>query len=278
MSNDVVVEPKREDEELENGAGLAEEGDSGVSRDLLKEMIQAGLWYGRKKNRTHPRMKPFIFMNRNGIEIIDLVKTAKTLDTAIEFIKQIVRGGGNILFISTQPSASAKVEEIAKKHNQPYITNRWLGGIMTNFETISKRIEYFKKLKSDKASGALDKYTKKEQVDFGKEIVRLSSFFSGIENMTKLPGAVFMINISIHETALREAIKLKIPVIAVISTDVDPNRITYPIPGNDSSVKSVEWIMDRISVALAEAQAETNVARLAEESRASAKTTENPKR
>lgn len=221
-----------------------------VSEDLLLEMVRAGLWYGRNKRKTHPKMKPYIFTNRNGIEIINLAKTATILDDGVALLKEVLLKGGQVLFVGTQPSAKAKTEEVAQRLKQPFVVNRWLGGTLTNFTTLSKRVEYFKKLKADRVSGVLDKYTKKERSDFNKEIDRLSTLFSGIENMPKLPGAVFLINAKIHNTAIREANKMKIPVVGLISTDADPDYLTYPVPGNDLSPSSINWVLNRIEQAL----------------------------
>lgn len=249
MSNDDVLIEEKNGEEFEFEQSAEE---AAVNPEVVKEMMEAGLWYGRKKNRTHPRMKQFIFTTRNGIEIIDLAKTLVALDAAINFLKEKAAKGEQILFVATQPAAKKKLEEIAKKLNYPFVTNRWLGGTLTNFATISKRVDHFKKLKADQASGEFEKYTKKERLNFGKEIERLKTFFSGVETMNKLPGAVFVVNAKIHSTAVREANKMKIPVVAIISTDIDPDFVAYPIPANDSSPKSIEWILSRLEKALAE--------------------------
>lgn len=266
---DTSVEKVENQKEISRDTDPAAEFEFGVTREdsapanieLLREMIQAGLWYGRKKNRTHPKMKPFIFTVRNGIEIIDLVKTLTALEKAEEFMEKVISQGHQILFVGTQPSAKNKIEEIAKKHNQPYVINRWLGGTLTNFETLSKRVEHFKKLKSDQAQGLLAKYTKKEQLDFAKEIKRLSTFFSGVQDMNKLPGAVFTINANIHDTAVREARRLKIPVVAVINTDMNPETIDYPIPANDTAVKSMEWVLGRVDAAMERGKAKIDPVR-----------------
>ncbi|HEY4524072.1 MAG TPA: 30S ribosomal protein S2 [Candidatus Paceibacterota bacterium] len=225
-----------------------------VSDEVLKNMIKAGVWYGRRKNKTHPKMRQYILTNRSGIEIIDLQKTMGLFDSAAEFLTSIIKKSGCILFVGTQPSAKTKIEEIAKKFKEPYVVNRWLGGTLTNFETLKKRVDHFKKLKSDQASGALDKYTKKERSDFNKEIERLSTLFSGVEDMAKLPEAVVLVNAAIHETAIREAKKIKIPVVALVSTNTNPEEINYPVPGNDLSPSSIGWFLEKIEAVLTEAK------------------------
>jgi len=258
MPNDVAVSDKK----AKNAEEPAEDFDlsdysSGdtddVSEEILLEMIKAGLWYGRNRTKTHPKMRPYIFTNRTGIEIIDIAKTSQALDAALEFLKGVVLKGGRILFVGTQPSAKHRIEEITKKFKQPFVVNRWLGGTLTNFTTLSKRVDHFKKLKADRASGALAKYTKKEQSDFKKEIDRLATLFTGVEEMAKLPEAVFVVNSNVHETAVREANKMKIPVVGVISTDTDPDFIQYPVPANDSAPSSVNWILDKVDRTLTEA-------------------------
>lgn len=261
---DVSVEEKVEEKKLPKDAAMngddfdfaefdAPEKD--VSDEILREMIKAGVWYGRRKNKTHPKMRPYIFANRSGIEIIDLQKTMGLFGVAADFLASVFKKGGRILFVGTQPSAKAKIEEIAKKFKEPYVVNRWLGGTLTNFETLKKRVDHFKKLKSDQASGALDKYTKKERSDFNKEIERLSTLFSGVEDMAKLPEAVVLVNAAIHETAIREAKKMKIPVVALVSTNTNPEELTYPVPGNDLSPSSIGWFLDKVETALTEAKA-----------------------
>ena len=261
MLNDATVEEKekkqaKEAAEGEDSFDLSEfdAPEKNVSDDILKEMIEAGVWYGRKKNKTHPKMREYIFANRSGIEIIDLQKTMAMFEAAADFLSQVVAKGGHVLFVGTQPSAKTKIEDIAKKFKEPYVVNRWLGGTLTNFETLKKRVDHFKKLKSDQASGALLQYTKKERSDFNKEIDRLSTLFSGVEFMAKLPEAVVLVNAALHETAIREAKKMKIPVVALISTNTNPEEIDYPVAGNDLAPSSIEWFLNKIETVINEAK------------------------
>lgn len=216
----------------------------------LKEMVEAGLIYGRKKSTTHPRMKPFIFSTRNNIEIIDLTKTLEHLEKALVFLKEIIARKGHILFVGTQSAARLPIEELAKKFSSPYVINRWLGGTLTNFNTINTRMNYFKNLREEEASGALGKYTKKERVKFNKEIGRLQILFGGLLRLTQPPEALFVINTAEHSTAVREARRMKIPVVALMSTDQDPELVEYPIIGNDTAPASIAWIIRKVDEAL----------------------------
>lgn len=233
---------------------VAETTPQGPSIDplILDEMVKAGVLYGRKKSKTHPRMKDFILANRNGIEILDLPKTMQALEKAAEFLKEIAKKDGLTLVVGTKPVCQELAENFAKKFSMSFVVKRWLGGILTNFKTISKRIQYYMNLKADKASGKLGKYTKKEQVAFDKEIERLNGFFSGLERLTKLPDALVVIDVNEHLTAVREAKRLKIPVVAILSTDTDPEMVEYPIPANDNSKTSIAWILQKLEAKIEE--------------------------
>ena len=219
----------------------------------LQEMMQAGLMYGHKKTKTNPRFKEhYVHSTRNGIEIIDLNKTLPAMGKAIEFINGMTKQGGGVIFVATQPAAKEAVRNLAKKHNFSYINERWLGGLLTNSKVLFQRIEYFKKIQADFEKGEFDKYTKKERVMVNRDIHRMRKMFTGLENLTKIPALIFVVDASIkgHKTAIREARRLKIPIMAVIDSDDDPVIIDYPIPANDHAKMSIEWIMDRISNSL----------------------------
>lgn len=213
---------------------------------LLEEMVKAGILYGHKKSKTHPRMKPFIYTTRNGIEILDLPQTMEALEKAGDFLKETAKKDGLILAVGTKPASQELIENLGKKLHLPYIVKRWLGGTLTNFKTISKRIQYYMNLKADKATGKLEKYTKKEQTEFGKEIERLNGFFSGVEKLSRLPDALLVVNTMEHMTAVLEARRLKIPVVAILSTDSDPELVDYPIPANDNSKASISWVLEKL--------------------------------
>ena len=229
--------------------------DAASAEDLkiLEEMMRAGLMYGHKKSKTNPKFRKYIYTTRNGIEIIDLVQTLEALDKAIEFLKSKMKDGGGVLLIATQPSAKEAAEKLAKKFNFSYVSGRWIGGLLTNFKVLSRRIEYFKKLKSDLEKGRLEKYTKKERVIFGRSIARMQMMFEGMENLEKIPDVLFLIDTSIksHITALREARRLKIKTIAIIDSDDNPELVDYPIPANDHAKISIEWLINVITDKLA---------------------------
>lgn len=224
--------------------------------EASREMIEAGVFYGRKKSKTNPKMRQYVLTNRSGIEIINLVKTGEMLEKALTFLKEKVRQGGLLLLLGTQPAAEEGILKLAKKFNLPYVTDRWAGGTFTNFKIISKRIEYFKKLRSDLSSGALEKYTKKERLMLEREMGRLRVLFEGLENLSKVPDVLVMIDPNLHTTAVREANRLKIPVIALANVDADPDVINYLVPGNDKARKSINWFLDKVEAAVEEALAE----------------------
>lgn len=216
-------------------------------------MIDAGVFYGRKKSKTNPKMRQFILANRGGIEIVNLQKTAEMMEQAAGFIKEKMRNGNCLaLFVGTAPAAEASLTRVAKKFNFPYATFRWVGGAITNYPIISKRIEYLKKLRSDFAGGALEKYTKKERLELEREMKRLEELMGGLENLTRVPDIVIMVDPTTHSTALREARRKKIPVVAFANVDADPDDIDYIVPGNDKAKKSIDWFFDKIEKAIDE--------------------------
>lgn len=219
--------------------------------EIFKGMIDAGVFYGRKKSKTNPKVKSFIYSNRGGVEIIDLAKTLEGMNEAVEFLKRKVGGGGTVLLVGTQPSA-ANVLKIATELDLPVVARRWIGGTLTNFKTISKRIEYLKKLKSDMASGALDKYTKKERLQMDREIKRLEHLIGGLVNLMREPDVLVVVDPVLHLSAVREARRLKIPIVAFGNTDSDPDFIDYLVVGNNAARKSVDWFLERVSGAILE--------------------------
>ncbi len=240
--DELIVEEK----ETESTASPKE----AANMPLLEEMMKAGLFLGRKTSKTHPRMKPFIFGVRNRSSIIDLEETLRLADAATDFVEGVVAGNGDVLIVGTTPTAKDSVESLAKRLEMPFVTERWLGGTLTNFKTLSKRIAYFKKLKSDRESGRLDKYTKKERVDFDRQIQKMTTMFSGVENMDDLPKALFVVDVKANMIAVREAKRLKIPVAGIMNTDTDPELVDYPIPANDRSKQSVDWVLGRLEKAV----------------------------
>ena len=218
---------------------------------VFKEMVEAGVFFGRKKSRTNPKIKSFILTNRSGIEIVNLGKTMEVLEKTTVFLRDKVRNGALVLFVATQPPAEGAVE-LAKEFGYPVVTRRWLGGTLTNFGIISKRIEYFKKLKSDWAANAFEKYTKKERVMIEKELGRLNELMAGLEPLTQIPDVMVVIDPNLHITAVREARHLKVPVIAFANTDSDPDMLNFPVVGNNKGRVSINWFLSKLRVAIEE--------------------------
>jgi len=217
---------------------------------LLQEMAEAGLLYGLSKSKTHPKMKPYIFATRSGVEIINLETSIKSLAKSVELLKSVVASGKSVLLVGTSPAAKIVVKEAALKTGVSYITERWLGGTLTNFKNILERIKYYNKLIADRESGALNKYTKKERVLLDKKIEKMRMLFEGISKMTELPGIVIVLDPQVNQIAVLEAREVKVPVIGLINTEMDPKFVTSAIPGNNRLTKSVEWILNHMEPTL----------------------------
>lgn len=216
----------------------------------VMELLQSGVHFGHQKGRWHPKMKPYIFAERNGVYVIDLEKTVEKLAEATDFVEKIGANGGTVLFVGTKSQGKKIIRKYADQAGMPYITERWVGGLFTNFGNVGKLIKKYKSLKEQKESGALAKYTKKEQVNIDKEIERLEKMVGGLEIMTKLPDAVFILDSKHEKTALLEARKRKIPVISFADTNINPETLDYPIPANDDAVNSIELIIKTIAEAI----------------------------
>lgn len=216
----------------------------------LKEMAENALHFGHPTHKWNPKMKKFLFGKRHGIHIFDLKKTANHLVEALEFLENAVRANKTILFVGTKQQCFAKLNEIKEEADQPIVTDKWIPGLLTNFKTIKERIRYFKQLKRDDASGALSKFTKKEQVKLRKKIQDLSTSLSGVEDMTQKPDVLFAVDIFRDQIAVKEAKRLKIPVVGIVDSNADPDMVDYIIPANDDAVKSVNYILDLVKQAL----------------------------
>jgi len=212
---------------------------------LIKEMIKAGVHFGHNKSRKNPKMTSYIYGLKNKVCIIDLLSSLKKMNQALDFIKEILKKGGLILFVGVQPQAKKITKEVAEECNMPYVVERWLGGTLTNFETIHKRIEYLRDLEKKKAAGELKKYTKKEQMLFGQEIEKLNKNLGGIKKLDKLPDALLVLSIKKSPTVIREARRTKVPVIGLADTDSDPTLIDYPIPSNDDAISSLKFMLEQ---------------------------------
>ena len=220
--------------------------------EASREMMDAGVFYGRKKSKTNPKMKQYVLANRGGIEIINLQKTEDAVAEAAGFVAEKVGKGALVLFVGAVAAADKAITDLAKKHNSPYVTTRWVGGTITNYRNISKRIDYMKKLRTDIASHALDKYTKKERLELEKDLSRLEELMGGLELLNREPDLLIVVDPVLHDTAVREARIRKIPVVAFANVDVDPDIIDYLVPGNDKAKLSIEWFLGKMDGAIAE--------------------------
>jgi len=219
---------------------------------LIKELLEAGVHFGHQKKRWNPRMKQYIFGERNGIYIIDLEKTADCLTSACQFLEKVASQGGEILFVGTKKQAQDIIGQEAKRCGSPYVNTRWLGGTLTNFETIKKSIKRLKELKKMKEEGIFGKLSKKETSRLGREMARLERHLGGILDMVKLPQAVYVIDSKIEDNVVKEANRLSIPIAGLIDTNCDPTLISYTIPGNDDAIRSIRFITAKITDAVIE--------------------------
>jgi small subunit ribosomal protein S2 len=212
----------------------------------VEEMEKAGVNLGHKVSKLHPKMKPYVSGMKNGVHIFDLEKTSKEFTKALTFISKIISEGKTMIFVGTKIQLRAIIKAAAEECGIPYVTERWLGGTFTNFETIQKRVNYFKDLERKKETGELEKYTKKEQLNFDREIAKLKIKFDGIKNMSKLPEAVFIFGLDKDITTAREAKRKGIKIISIVDTNVNPDIVDYPIPANDDAISSVRYIIDKV--------------------------------
>lgn len=227
----------------------------------IEQLLEAGAHFGHLTRRWNPKMAPFIFNERNGIHIIDLRKTQILIDVARQAIHDIASSGRIIMFVGTKNQSRKIVEEKAQSCNQPYVVERWLGGMLTNFATIRKSIKRLNGIDKMEVDGTFDKITKKERLLLTRERDRLRTVFGGIEEMTRLPGALFVVDIKKEHIAVKEAKILGIPVIALVDTNCDPETVDFPIPCNDDSVKAIEIIADVFAKAINEGNAIANARR-----------------
>ncbi len=222
----------------------------------MKELLEAGVHFGHQTRRWNPKMKRYIYGARNGIYIIDLHQTLKLFDEAQRFVQQVIQEGGHILFIGTKKQAQETIEEAAKQCRQFYVTQRWLGGMLTNYETIKGRIQRLRELERMISNGTLERLPKKEALKILDEKAKLEKIFSGIKEMPGLPSAVFIVDTKKEKIAVAEARRLEIPIVAIVDTNCDPDEVDYPIPGNDDAIRSIKLITSRIAEAIIEAKPE----------------------
>ncbi len=220
----------------------------------IKEFLEAGVHFGHQTRRWNPKMKPFIFAARNGIYIIDLQKTINALDQAKKKVREVVQGGKSILFVGTKKQAREVILEEAPRCGGFYVTERWLGGMLTNFNTIKNSIKKLKDIERMRLDGTMEKFTKKERSGFDKEAGKLTDVLAGIKEMNHLPGLIIVVDAKKEKIAVAEAFKLKIPIIAILDTNADPDPIDFPIAANDDAIKSIRVLLRELVEAGIEAR------------------------
>ena len=232
----------------------------------MKQLLEAGVHFGHQTRRWNPKMAPYIFTERNGIYIIDLQKTVKKLEEAYSFVRELAANGQNILFVGTKKQAQDAIKEEAERVGQYYVNARWLGGMLTNFKTIRRRIERLAQLRKMEEDGTFELLPKKEVVKLKLEIEKLEKFIGGIKNMAELPAALFIVDPKKEKIAVSEARKLGIPIVAIVDTNCDPDEVDYVIPGNDDAIRAVKLIAGTMANAVLEGkQGNDNVAEEAAE-------------
>ncbi len=226
----------------------------------MKQLLEAGVHFGHQTRRWNPKMKPYIFTERNGIYILDLQQTLELIEIAYDFVRDIVSQGELVLFVGTKKQAQEGVKEEAIRCGMPYVNYRWLGGTLTNFETIRKRLEKLEELEEMKSQGLLDVLPKKEVLKLEKEYAKLLRNLEGIRGMSKLPGAVYIIDSRKERTPVKEARRLEIPIMAIVDTNCDPDEIDFVIPGNDDAIRAINLITKIMADAVLEGKASQVVA------------------
>ena len=216
----------------------------------IKELLEAGAHFGHQTSRWHPRMKSYIFTKRNGIHIIDLEQTASMMDKACGFVREVVTGGGTILFVGTKKQAKESIEQEALRCGMYYVNQRWIGGTLTNFATIQARIDYLVRLEDQQARGDFGRLPKKEALKLGEEMLRLNRQVGGFKEMTSLPGALFIVDPTKERSALAEARRMGIPVIAIVDTNCNPDEIDHSIPANDDAIRAIRLVCSKIADAV----------------------------
>lgn len=227
----------------------------------IKKLLEAGAHFGHKTARWHPKMAPYLHSKRGGTHIIDLTKTVEGLDSALSFLSETAAAGKQVLLVGTKRQAQDIVKKAAEETNMPYVTERWLGGMLTNWNTIGGRVKHLKDLETRMASGEIaNKYNKLEVQRFQEEIDELNRIYGGIKEMNSRPGAVFIVDVIDGTNAVQEARKLNLPIVAIVDSNADPTLINYPIPANDDAIKSIQLIVDYVQQAIEAGKAKTKTA------------------
>lgn len=220
----------------------------------IEEMLQAGMHFGHRTYRWHPKMEPYIFDKRNGVYVLDLEKSLEKLEEALDFISKTIKEGKNILFVGTKSQVKQPMKKMAEMTGQPYVVGKWLSGFLTNFPVVKRSIKKYQELVEKKDSGKLNKYTKKERLGFEKQIAKLHERVGGLTAVEKLPDALFIWDIKEEKTAVSEARKKGIPIIAICDTNVNPELVNYPIPANDDASKTVNLILASVQSSIIDAK------------------------
>ena len=236
-----------------------------MAKVTMRDLLEAGVHFGHQTRRWNPKMKPYIFTERNGIYIINLQETMRELERAYRYAVSVGRSGGTILFVGTKKQAQEPLAAAASRAGMPYVTQRWLGGMLTNFETVRARVAHMKKLEAMIADGTMATLPKKEQILKGKELDKLRANLDGIRDMTSLPAAIFVVDTKREEIAIAEARRLNIPIIGMLDTNADPDVIDFPIPANDDAIRAVSLVANIIADAVLEGNGGITAAALEEQ-------------
>ncbi len=225
-----------------------------MDKKLAQEMFENAVHVGHRTQKWNPRMKKYLYGEKDGVHIINLEKTAEGLEKALAFLEKLASEGKNVLFVSTKPQSLKLIEESARACGMPYVVSRWIPGLLTNFSTLKNRIKYFVNLKAEMASGEFEKYTKKEAAKLKKIIDTLELSLGGVQNLRGIPDAVFVIDTVRDQIAVKEAKVVGIPIVAITDSNSDPSVISYPIPGNDDALKSLTYLVSRVVSSLNKAR------------------------
>lgn len=226
-----------------------------MSNPTLLEMLKAGVHFGHQKSRWHPKMEQYLFGVRNGVHVIDLDKTLVELEKAANYVRNLAAKGKMVLFVGTKRQARSLVKDAAERCGMPFLTERWIGGLLTNFDEFKRRMKKYKGLKEMFATGEIEKYTKKEQSTFKKQIEKMDKYLAGLVTLDRVPDALYIADLRVEKTAVAEAKRIGVSMIAVCDSNVDPTKVEFPIPGNDDAVNAIKLVADVIALAVNEGKA-----------------------
>lgn len=230
----------------------------------LLEMLKAGAHFGHQQSRWHPKMEQYIYGSRNGVHVINLERTQEDLLKALEYVKDLAAKGKVILFVGTKRQAQAPIKAAAESCGMPFLTERWIGGLLTNFSEAKDRLKKYRNLKDQVATGEIEKYTKKEQVELKKKLATMDKYLNGLVNMDKMPDALYIADMRIAKTAVAEANRVNVPIVGICDTNVNPEKATYVIPANDDAVNSIRMMADLVAEAVKEGKVEWEKNKVAE--------------